>query len=179
MPVKIIENLTTESLPYFPMLGVGKTNRTITKHFTNLHLYLDRDKLALLTWLLYECAADNSIEYSHQLVLRYSAAISAAEKQYNTKANLNVSVKKIRDAFRGLILGGYILPTFDKSIFLLNPMLSYRTEYVSKKEYKKCCDVYQDVMVEGEFAGINWFTSEYRKLVNSKIKSKKNVSKGI
>lgn len=174
MPVKIIENLTTESLPYFPILGVGKTNRTITKHFTNLHLYLDRDRLTLLTWLLYECAADNSIEYSHHLVTRYSAAISAAEKQYNTKANLNVSVKAVRNSFKQLITSGCLLSTSGKSIFLINPMLSYRTEYVSKKEYKEYCRLYNLCKYTTE--GISLY---YRKLVNSKIKSKKNVSKGI
>ena len=166
MPIKIIENLIPESLPYFPVLKSGKINKTITKHFTNLHLYLDRDKLALLTWLIYECAADNTFKYSHVLVERYPAAISAAEKQYRAKSNLNVSVKKIRDAFSGLILGGYILPTFDKSIFLLNPMLSYRPEYLNKREYRKVVFEYANVK------HVKSFCKGYMTTINNKIKAK-------
>jgi len=68
MNTKLISSSRTKSLPKFPELQTGKTRRVMTKHFTNLSLWLPHDELQLLNFLCYDndTLANNTFLYSTQ-----------------------------------------------------------------------------------------------------------------
>jgi hypothetical protein len=94
----------------------------------------------------------------------------AAKEVYKTKA-ANHDVKVIREVVKGLIEQGYILPTDEAAVFMLSPALSYRMEYVSRREYKDFMERYSNTKINH----IKYFIRDYRDLVNNKIKSKKKI----
>ena len=128
--------------PYFPELSGVKTLKTLTKHFTNLLLYLPIEKTAFLGWLVYQSKADNTFIYSTHLLTKYSEAIKSARLQYQSKTPLKTDLKAIRATFRQLVDSGYIFYVEGK-MYMLNPMLSYRYEYMRAKEYKVFVARYQ------------------------------------
>lgn len=171
MPKKVIENIQVQILPYFPTLSGHKTSRVVTKHFTNTLLYLPAELTSMLAWLIYQSNVDNSFTYDSRLINRYSAAIRAAEEMYKSSGKLRVDIKAIRANFKQLIEQGFVLPTNELAVFIINPMLSYRTEYCRSKEYKEVCHTYGYLKVDVNL--VPNFTSYYRQLVNSKISKKK------
>lgn len=144
-----IKRTKTTHLPYFPVLP--KT-RIITKHFTNLCLTLPADQYCLLTWLIFNCGQDNLIKYRTFLLRRYLATL-ILEDVLKTKRKLvhrqNRSLQAIRGTLQALILQGYILSsgTSTGSVtagkLLLNPLLTYSSHYITKKQYKEVCEMYQ------------------------------------
>jgi len=174
MPIRVVDKIQTKSLPQFPVLASNKCTRVITKHFTNLYLYLQPPKVSFLGWLVYQVAADNTFKYDQELLEDYSFSLLAAKEVYKSKA-ANHDVKAIRGVVKGLIEQGYILPTSEAGVFMLNPCLSYRMEYVSRREYKQMMETYSKLKPNST---IN-FVKDYHILVTDKIKAKKNVSKKV
>jgi len=83
--------------------------------------------------------------YNTQLLIRYSAAIKEALTQYGESViydNLNHGIKVNRRIFKELIESGYLLPNYKKNVFTINPMLTYRAEYMRPKDYKEVCVKY-------------------------------------
>lgn len=177
MNTKLIENTQVISIPYFPELTGSKTTRVITKHFTNLAMYLDPELFALLSWLIYQSKADNSFKYSTQLLRKYSEAIKGCEKTYGSR-RLSVDVKRIRVNLKALIQSGHLLPTNIKNTFIINPMLSYRSEYITSDEYKTACRYYNNIRIGSlpKHKELTYFTIAYR-LVIEKRMSKKKLAK--
>lgn len=138
----------------------------------NTALYLHSEELSLLTWLIYQCAADNSFKYEEKLVVRYLAAIKAANDMYNPNnpIKLRVDLKAIRAVFVRLIEKSLILHTNERAVFIINPMLSYHPKYVSKAFYTKFAAMYN--------AGEN-ISTIYQDYVNKQIKAKRNGSKKV
>jgi hypothetical protein len=170
----MIKDVQVNGLPYFPQLSGQKTSRVITKHFTNLAMYLPIDKFAMLTWLIYQSRADNTVIYSTQLLTRYSAAMKASWGLYNAKPCLNYNIKHLRAVFGQLVENGYLLPNYDRKLFTINPMLSYRAEYMRSAHYHKICKEYQSLTANT--AEIRDFTAKYSKIVDSYM-SKKKIAK--
>jgi len=168
MPISVVEKTQTKSLPQFPVLASNKCTRVITKHFTNLYLYLQPKEVSFLGWLVYQVSADNTFKYNTEMIENYSFSLLAAKEVYKTKA-ANHDFKAIREVVKGLIEQGYILPTDEAAVFMLNPCLSYRMEYVSRREYKMMMNMYSVCSLKTVFA----FIKEYRELINTKIKAKK------
>lgn len=139
----MISDFKVKQLSYLPVLSSHKTNRAVTKHFTNAMLYLPHSQAALLSWLVYESKTDNSFKYSSQMLIRYSKSVEEACKTYNTTPRINTSVKSIRKDLGLLIESGYIWPTPQDKIFLINPMLSAKRSFIGSKEYKEFVRVYQ------------------------------------
>jgi hypothetical protein len=96
-----IKKTKTLSLPDFP--ATNKTTRVVTKHFTNLAMYLERDQLSLLNWLVYNCGMDNRIKYSTVLLQRYAKSVDEVQHHYGSKVRLKASVQGIRGVLEGLI----------------------------------------------------------------------------
>lgn len=157
-----------ESLPHFPALSGEKRSRVITKHFTNCSMFLPRNELAVLTWLIYQSEVDNSFTYSTHLCRKFSASVKYASQQYGGK-KVNTSLYSIRSCFKALIKNGLLLPTSDEKVFIISPMLSYRPEYVRPKDYGTIEYVYSTLVV-GKVAE---FSDGYMALVASKLKKKK------
>lgn len=185
MNTKLIEQTEVVNLPYFPILEAHKSNRVITKHFTNLPLYLNPNNFALLTWLIYQSKADNSVKYSTKLLQKYSSAVMEANKEYckNKSVLLLTSLPSARLTFQTLIQKGYLLPSHLKGYFVINPLLSYREEYIKPSEYRELCKDYQVICNLLVVAGdkkhklITGFTKQLFDTVGSKMVAKKLTTK--
>lgn len=184
MPKKVVENTKTLSLPKLPPLTGSKNSRVITKHFTNMALYMPYEQYALMSWLIFQVSADNSFEYGEKIVEKYVLSVKAAVEEYNSVGKIRVDYKVIRTLFKELIEKGYLLPTVEQSVFIINPMLSYRPNYVSRQEYELFCDSYEiaskwtfdcKIQTVASLVTFNSFVNisdYYRRIVNEKIKKK-------
>lgn len=172
MNTQIVRNTKVKKLPYFPVLTGQKTTRVITKHFTNCALYLDHNSFSLLSWLIYQSKQDNSFTYSTHLLTKYRESVFAASSEYGFKQIRFVSVQKIRSVFTDLIESGYILPTHTKDSYIINPMLSYRDEYLRASEYLEICKMYQSIQF-GTGGDIEEIAKMMGDIINKRIRDKK------
>lgn len=120
----------------FPPLSDGKQGRVVTKHFTNMSLVLNPNYYALLSFLIYQSAADNTIKYSQGLLIMFEKAVKAAREHYGEENALYLSLPKLRGNFKWLIENGMLLPTPAGKIFLINPCLTFSKVYVKAEFYK-------------------------------------------
>lgn len=127
---------------------------------------MDREKYAMISWLIYQCAMDNTIEYRHFLIKRYAESIKAANEFYGVKPDLNISPQKLRLVLRDLIRDGHILSIGGKTL-LISPILTY-CEYLSKKQHEYVCNRYS-ALGNSE---IKEFCEFYRELANPIVKNK-------
>ena len=180
MNTKLIQQTEVQTLPYFPILEAHKSNRVITKHFTNLPLYLNPNHFALLTWLIYQSKADNSVKYSTKLLLKYTATLLQCEQEYkdgNMVGRLFTSLPFLRVSFQYLIKQGYLLPSHLKGYFVINPLLSYREEYIKPAEYRGICEQYQVLYRLNKPERVKILTKHLFDLVASKMVAKKITSR--
>ena len=171
MNSKNVELVKNESYPFLPVLTGLKTTRVVTKHFTNLSLYMNPNMYALLTWLIYQSRNDNTIEYNVHLLEKYRRSVIAARDQYGPNG-LKIGLLSIRESFKWLIENGYLFLTYDRFVYMINPLLTYRSEYIRSPEYKDVCERYQHVQF-GTGIDVRDLTKEYRDLINKRIKEKK------
>lgn len=169
---KNIEVVKNEVFPFMPELSAQNRSRILTKHFTNTALYLNPNQYALLSWLIYQSNQDNSIRYNTHLLTRYRESVLSAGQKYNGWLGLNISLPYIRAHFSWLIKNGYLLKCEDKLTYLINPMLSYRDEYVRPKEYTEFVRVYQSIQF-GSHKDIEGYCKDWRNTINQRIKKKK------
>lgn len=171
MNSKNIELISNEGYPYFPELSGQKSSRTITKHFTNCAVFLPKEKLSLLFWLVYESRQDNTVIYSTHLLSKYRETIIALQDQYGHEIELSISIQSIRKEFSWLIRNGYLLNNHQKFCYTINFMLTFRHAYISAGEYGQMVKRYQGVQF-GTGGDIRDVCEEYKSIINSKIKQK-------
>jgi hypothetical protein len=173
-----VKSTQVKSLPYLPELSGIKTTRVVTKHFTNLAMYMNQQLFSLLSWLIYQSKPDNTIIYSTQLLIKFKESIFSAHKIYTPDKPFKADIKVIRGVFSNLIGIGYLLPNYDKKVFTINPMLSYHPGYLSASNYKSICAEYQDLYDKSkhwietasfDFKVIQSFTKRYSETINSAI----------
>lgn len=168
----IVKNTITTCLPNLPELPPNKSNAIVTKHFSNIILYLPIDQSALMFWLLYQMHADNTIIYSTVLLRRYCKIVYEANKHYNVKFSLKkpnglmMSTLPIRRNFVALIQAGYLIRVNPEKI-MINPMLTYY-EWLSRKQYISIMAKYQLLSADNQ-KELSEFCIEYINLVKSKI----------
>jgi hypothetical protein len=176
MNTNLISSTKNIRLPYLPKLTGLKTNRVITKHYTNCALYLSPDRFSLLTWLIYQSRNDNSVKYSTHLLNKYSAAIKEANKEYNGLGWLKTSIQFIRQDFKWLIENGYLFNNYEKDVFTINPLLSYRTEYIRAAEYDMLVEWYNanwnDSKIVDQTDSLKALSKKLRDIINKRIKDK-------
>lgn len=172
MKPSLVRETVTEQLPNLPALSGNKTSRVVTKHFTNLAMFLQADELALLNWMIYQCHADNTIDYRQSMLERYGRTIAELHNEYNgvqvagkfMHYDLKVSPRTVREVMIRLIKKGYVLS--DGLIMMVNPMLTYRGDYVSRAEYESLCNSYQEVCDNGyDDRLLRKFMDHYRKII--------------
>lgn len=131
----------TEALPYFPYIQVGKTKRVMTKHFTNLSLWLSIEEIRMIGWLVYQCSADNKFEYSTRLLERFKWSVMSANFEYKSAVK-KPDIITARWIIESLIKKGLVLHTGTKYL-MINPMLSYNSDVVNTKQYRMFMEFYQ------------------------------------
>jgi len=163
----------TLKYPSLPYVTGNNKDRVFTKHWANLPLHLNRNEMALLSFITFQAKADNTFRYSVKLIKKYIAAVKYANEEYNPEERkirmpneLTVNSNYVKFFFESAVENGWILNTNVKGEYMVNPMLTYVGKYVTQEQYQLLCLNYKvrpaDV-VEG-FKGI----------VNPKIKQKKN-----
>ena len=166
-----VSKTTTSYLPHMPELAVGKTNRRVTKHFTNLPMYLPSARIALLNWLVYQIKADNTFTYSVSMLKQYIKSARAAHSEYGDSNHMILNIDYSRAMLRILIETGYILNTKTKNKFMLNPMLSYDADVINRKQYSQVCKKYQSLSRDGITNFTDYFTNLVAKYLESKKKN--------
>lgn len=102
-------------------LSKKKRGRRVTKHFTNLSLWLPENELRMIMWLLYEASAAGEIQYSTHLLTKYCLAFKFInEEYYNPPIKMNV--KMARGIFRNLVDHG-LLSVVSKKKFQIKEWL--------------------------------------------------------
>lgn len=175
----IVSKTKTKSLPHFPVLSVGKTKRVVTKHFTNLALWLPADEFALLNFLVYQADASNTIKYSTKLMERYSAAVKASMDEYwdelEKRGHYYIAhLQNNRYWFIKLVEKGLLLHTAKRHYFMLNPMLTYDSQIVNNKKYEEFSEYYQGKSTE-EIT--TYFTTLVSDFLSAKKKNYKHGNK--
>jgi len=167
MNPKPISSSRTKSLPNFPVLKVGKHRRVTTKHFTNLPLWLPSDELEVISFVIYRLKADNTFKYSTELLNQLLAARLQARMEYDRKGWYSPLVLAgARKALKSLIERGLILHTDRKGHLMVNPMLTYECDIISKKSYNEIMEVYQG-------GDVNKVVELFSSLVSTFLESKK------
>lgn len=123
------------------MPATQKITRVVTRHFINCTMILSRDQLSLLSWLVYNCSMDNEITFNTLLLRRYCESVKAVRSYYKGKHRLNVSLPAARRTFIWLLENGYIIKV--KQGIFLNPMITYRADYITTAQFKVVADQYQ------------------------------------
>lgn len=149
----IISKTKTKSLPNFPELSVGKTKRVFTKHYCNLALWLSAEEFALLNFLVYHAAADNTVKYSTRLMEKFLSAMQQARDEYwddRLKRDMIYigTISSVRRLFIDLVESGILIHTSRRHCFMLNPMLTYDSLIVNSKQYMEFQKYYQSKPVE-------------------------------
>lgn len=158
MNTGLIKKTKTLRYPDFS-IGTIKTARVVTRNYTNLVMYMSEDKLALLSWLIFQCGMDNRIKYKTQLLKRFIGSIKAVEDHYKVKTDLNITLSWWRWKFRELIEDGYILSYGEELV--LNPLLTYHADYITKKGYQLLMET-----------PMNQIAEKYVQMVNEKVYGK-------
>lgn len=161
----LIKLSKTKHLPNFPILLTGKHRRCLTKHYTNLSLYLYIEEQSLLSFLIYQCSADNCFKHSTALLNRYAAAIEMCYKEYKGRQTIT-NIYHVRRLLQVLIEKGLILHTNKDKVFMINPMLTYECDIINKKQYQLIMEMYQ----QGD---VNKLTDYFISLVSEFLESKK------
>jgi len=147
MNTKLIEGTKTKSYPYLPRISSHNRSKVITKHYVNAAVYLPQPKFALLSWLIFQSAANNTFKHSTHLLHQFSAYILAIESEYGLKKHIPTSIQLIRKDLKWLIEEGYIFPVKDATL-MINPMLVYGKK-VSKGDLEAAAELYQTRDIKG------------------------------
>ncbi len=174
---KNVEAVENERFPYLPKLTGIKTTRVITKHFTNLSMYLSPDHYNMLSWLIYQSRNDNTVVYSMHLMRKYRDTVLAAADKYGSEVHLKCGINSNRDTFKWLISEGYLFCAPERLVYMINPLLTYRAEYIRSEEYNKICDRYQHIWFgTNRVNGTKDLVRDYMNIINKRIKDKKKKS---
>lgn len=144
-------NPKTNKYPRLPILTGNNKERVFTKHWSNLPLHLNRNEMALLSFITHQARADNGFRYSGMLIKKYILAVKYANQEYNEGKegksrlpnDLSVTVSVVKFWFESLVEGGWIMSGDEKWEFVINPMLTFVPNYVGKGEYGELCEMYQ------------------------------------
>jgi hypothetical protein len=121
---------------------------------------------------VYQSRQDNSIKYSGELLNQYAQSIKFINEEYGSEVILYGSVPYLRKNFEYLVRNGYLFRTHERMVFLINPMFSYREEYVRASEYEEFVSVYQGIRL-GTVKDVDSVVREWRERINKRIKDKK------
>lgn len=172
-------NIKNTKYPILPEITRNNKYRVFTKHWANLPLHMDKNEMAILSFLTYQAKADNTFKYSIELIHKYAKAIKYANEEYNPAYKNRIRMPNglattpmfIKYFIEELINKGWLLWAGKNNVYMINPMLTYVQFYVNNEQYKEMCIIYQSrpADVVEYFMGI----------VNPKIKSKKEKNNHV
>jgi hypothetical protein len=105
----------------FTELPKQKRNRIVSKHFTNLGMWMPKLDLALLMWLLYWADKSGRIVYSTEMLDKFVLSAKYASEEYKHPP-LCVNRQIARDEFRELVKMG-LVQKIDRKHYQINKSL--------------------------------------------------------
>lgn len=134
-----------KSLHCCPDLKITSINKSITRHYVNLHLILPHTELSLINFLVFISDSVNVFTYETDLLIQFAKASDRAVDLYKApKVKYNTSMPSLRNAFMNLVEKGLLVPLKDKGKYMICPSLVYssnRSLFSAKKilsDYKEC-----------------------------------------
>ena len=156
----------------FPTLPTGKHRRVMTKHFTNLALWLNPYEVAMINWLCYQAKADNTLKVSPHLLEQFSMSVHYCEGYYGNESNKPIIISRCRRTIVQLINKGILMLSGRRSVLMINPMLTYVTDVISVKGYNEFQVMYQKASADEV---VKYFSNLVKRFLESK---KKNYTYG-
>lgn len=155
-----------KSLHYCPELMAKSSNKSITRHFVNLHLILPYTDLVLLNFIVFISDSANVIKYDTKLLNQFSKAAERGIELYSAdhKIGYNTSHPNTRKSFINLIEKGILVPMKLKGTYMICPSLVYNSNH-RLFNGKELLSRYQEV-----YSSLN--PSEALKCLCEEIKSK-------
>jgi hypothetical protein len=138
-----VRETETHKVPSFVCLRPFNNCRCFTKHYTNIqHVWLPAHS-AFFSFLCYLANPNNTIAYSTLLLQQYAKAVPLILDEYGHGSNrLKLSLPILRRYFRHLITEGYLIH-ISKDIYVINPMLTFHTNFCDRLEHQRYQDMYQ------------------------------------
>ncbi len=120
-----------KSLHYCTELMAKSSNKSITRHFVNLHLTLPYTDLVLLNFIVFMSDSANIIKYNTKLLNQFSKAAERSKELYSVtnKQEYNTSHPNTRKSFINLIEKGILVPMKLKGTYMICPSLVYNSNY--------------------------------------------------
>jgi hypothetical protein len=114
-----------------PDLSIHSMNKSVTRHYINLHLILNPTELTLLNFIVFISDAINVVKYDINLLKQFDKASSRARELYaaDTKIHYNTSMPSLRTTFIGLVEKGLLVPMKDKGTYMVCPALVFNSNY--------------------------------------------------
>ncbi len=120
-----------KSLHLCPDLKTTSCNKSITRHFVNLHLTLPYTDLVLLNFIVFMSDSANIIKYNTKLLNQFSKAAERSKEIYSVtnKQEFNTSHPNTRQSFINLIEKGILVPMKIKGTYMICPSLVYNSNH--------------------------------------------------
>ena len=171
MNTSTVKKTRTEALPVLPELKSNKTGLVITKHFTNLSLWLSPEEFRLFCYLLYNMSADNTIIYSTILLRKHGSMITSARKEYcPAEPPVKSSLVYIRKSFVNLVKKGLILTTPWQNVYFVCPMFVYDGGVIGIKQFRQMQKFYQNLSAENTDDFVRQYTEYVKEFLSAKKK---------
>lgn len=155
-------------------LSTRKTNKSITRHFTNSALILPYNDHVLLSWLIFMSDASSTLKYSELLLKQFAMAADIAKDIYKLdKIPYNTGIDSNKNSFINLIEKGYLIKIAEVT-YMINPIICYnplKGAYTGKRiiaEYEKCLSA-----DNAKEALVNWCKKIRKEVTNKETSSEK------
>lgn len=114
-----------------PDLSIHSMNKSVTRHYINLHFILPPTELTLLNFIVFISDAINVVKYDTTLLKQFDKASNRALELYaaGTKINYNTSMPSLRIAFISLVEKGLLVPMKAKGEYMVCPSLVFNSNW--------------------------------------------------
>lgn len=168
----MVTDTEIKSLHYCPDLMAKSCNKSITRHFVNLHLILPYTDLVLLNFIVFMSDSANIIKYDTKLLKQFSKAADRVTEIYSagSKIEYNTSHPNTRKSFINLIEKGIMVPMKLKGTYMICPSLVYNSNH-RLFNGKELLSRYQQAYVSPEPSdALKCFCEEIKSKIDNELK---------
>lgn len=165
---KLIESVSLKELYPYNELTHNSKNKSFTRHWCNIYLYLDITECALFSWLVGYSNQINVFTYSTVLLEQFDKASDRAMDIYKVdKVKYKSSRDNARTALISLIEKGFIIRIKGKSRFMINPYIVYSSnnkKFARIKRHREYLDIIKHCKPEELGAELTEYCNEIERI---------------
>lgn len=126
-----VVSVDIKKLHLCPDLSVTSMNKSITRHYVNLHYILNPTELSFLNFTVFISNAINVFKYDTNLLKQFEMATGMARELYSadSKIHYNTSIPSLRNAFVSLVERGLFVPMNKKGMYMICPAIVYNSNW--------------------------------------------------